>query len=258
MRKAESLTLIEARLKAIDDVRKRTEAAVSRYRSGSATPPRPTPPTTQQPHSPPATAPSPNGVIFAPDAARRSAALAAMQAESDNSRTGSPLRDHWSDFKAAQREVEQKMRVCRERAKGGGIGKYFDEDGFAGAAALGQELAQRLDDDTTEWRSLREIAHRQPQLVVVSARVRIPVHARTYDYQALKTHNASFTTTCTQEGYQASDISQGDVGDCWFIASLAHLTQTPRLLDSALVTGELNDEGVYCVRFWVVSGGGWW
>jgi hypothetical protein len=47
------------------------------------------------------------------------------------------------------------------------------------------------------------------------------------------------------------DVQQGSIGDCYFVAELANLAQTPLLLDASIVTTEANEEGVYCVRFFI-------
>jgi hypothetical protein len=53
------------------------------------------------------------------------------------------------------------------------------------------------------------------------------------------------------DGFSFDDVVQGNVGDCYFISQLANMIEVPALLDSVLVTAEVNDEGVFCVRLFV-------
>jgi len=53
-------------------------------------------------------------------------------------------------------------------------------------------------------------------------------------------------------GFEAADIRQGEVGDCYLLAAATALTHTPAALDAVFVTAEPNDEGVFCVR-WCAS-----
>ena len=54
---------------------------------------------------------------------------------------------------------------------------------------------------------------------------------------------------------KASDVSQGELGDCWFLSSLAVLSGYPELVKRLLVTTKRSECGVYCVRLCV--GGQW-
>ncbi|CAF1153609.1 unnamed protein product, partial [Adineta ricciae] len=47
---------------------------------------------------------------------------------------------------------------------------------------------------------------------------------------------------------QPSDIQQGALGNCWFMAALALISEQPKLLQHILLTKEVNKEGVYMVR----------
>jgi hypothetical protein len=58
-------------------------------------------------------------------------------------------------------------------------------------------------------------------------------------------------------GFSATDIRQGEVGDCYLLAAASALTPTPALLDAVFVTAEGNAEGVFCVRFWVNNAWQW-
>ena len=58
------------------------------------------------------------------------------------------------------------------------------------------------------------------------------------------------------DGFSLSDVVQGALGDCYFLAALAdvagHDPAGPgAVLDSLFVTAEPNPEGVYCIRLWV-------
>eukprot|EP00939_MAST-03C_sp_MAST-3C-sp1_P005232 g5232.t1 len=54
---------------------------------------------------------------------------------------------------------------------------------------------------------------------------------------------------------RASDVNQGELGDCWFLSSLAVLAAYPELIRRLLVTTGKSRHGVYAVR--LCLGGGW-
>jgi hypothetical protein len=58
-------------------------------------------------------------------------------------------------------------------------------------------------------------------------------------------------------GFTATDVKQGEVGDCYLLAAATCLCETPELLDSVFVTAEPNAEGVYCLRWWVDNAWKW-
>ena len=45
-----------------------------------------------------------------------------------------------------------------------------------------------------------------------------------------------------------SDIQQGILGDCWFVAALSLIAQRPNLLHHLLLTQKVNSAGVYLLR----------
>lgn len=55
------------------------------------------------------------------------------------------------------------------------------------------------------------------------------------------------------------EIDQGEVGNCYFVASVAGASEHPEIIKSMFVNQEVNEEGIYLVRFfirgkpWVVS-----
>lgn len=61
-------------------------------------------------------------------------------------------------------------------------------------------------------------------------------------------------------GFDPSDVKQGDLGDCWFLAALALVAEPHEgnyrdPLDRLFINTEANEEGVFVVRFW--RGGQW-
>mmetsp|Transcript_3195 Transcript_3195/g.9706 ORF Transcript_3195/g.9706 Transcript_3195/m.9706 type:complete len:605 (+) Transcript_3195:568-2382(+) len=53
---------------------------------------------------------------------------------------------------------------------------------------------------------------------------------------------------CVFSSPSPEDVSQGGLGDCWFLAAMAAVCEKPKLITSLFVTTELNDAGVYCVK----------
>jgi len=70
-----------------------------------------------------------------------------------------------------------------------------------------------------------------------------------------RTHLTSTTQSVFRGDPKASDVSQGELGDCWFLSSLAVLSAYPELVKRLLVTTARSQCGVYCVRLCV--GGQW-
>lgn len=53
-----------------------------------------------------------------------------------------------------------------------------------------------------------------------------------------------------RDGYDPCHIRQGRLGNCWFLAALAVLSDNlPELLDDVMVSKDVNSKGVYLVRF---------
>jgi hypothetical protein len=53
------------------------------------------------------------------------------------------------------------------------------------------------------------------------------------------------------QGVKPLDIVQGDVGDCYFLASSAALAEKPQRIKDIFVTDELNEEGIVAVKLYV-------
>jgi calpain-15 len=56
-------------------------------------------------------------------------------------------------------------------------------------------------------------------------------------------------------GIEPGDIRQGALGDCWFLCAIAALTEFPKLVLDLIETEEINEHGVYRVKF---CKNGWW
>jgi hypothetical protein len=63
--------------------------------------------------------------------------------------------------------------------------------------------------------------------------------------------NDKATIRVFEDGIEAADILQGNLGDCWFLSSLAALAEHPSLVEALIppFSREYNDAGVYFVRF---------
>ena len=48
-----------------------------------------------------------------------------------------------------------------------------------------------------------------------------------------------------------NDIRQGDLGNCYFLGTVAAMAEFPEALDRMFFNRELNDAGCYLVYFWV-------
>lgn len=61
------------------------------------------------------------------------------------------------------------------------------------------------------------------------------------------------TPTLFREGGTASDVTQGKCGSCWFLADLCVVAMHPSLMDGLVVAHDA-ERGVYCFRFFTLSG----
>lgn len=177
--------------------------------------------------------------------ARRAAALARLEADAAAAPAGSVKRLSWEDFKAAQVEVER----LREAVRRGGRGRY--RDGWSGSTAALGRAACCIGLRESEWSS-------------VGLR-----NAPWADFQSL----APFPVL-VDDGFSLGDVLQGRLGNSFFLAALGCLLPAASsaagaggvgegfslasdVLDSILVTGEDNAEGVFCVRFWLPHARRW-
>jgi len=51
-----------------------------------------------------------------------------------------------------------------------------------------------------------------------------------------------------RSGFNAADLVQGQLGDCWFVAALAVVAERPELIENVVVTKEKDPKGVYAIR----------
>ena len=58
-----------------------------------------------------------------------------------------------------------------------------------------------------------------------------------------------------KDGFQASDLRQGLIGDCWLLAAISVAASTPGTLQQVFLTHTLNAAGIVAARFWMF--GGW-
>jgi calpain-15 len=56
-------------------------------------------------------------------------------------------------------------------------------------------------------------------------------------------------------GIEPGDIMQGELGDCWFMCALSSLAERPQLVERLFLTKEVNQAGIYTVKF--CKGGEW-
>ncbi len=50
------------------------------------------------------------------------------------------------------------------------------------------------------------------------------------------------------DGITADDIKQGELGDCYFLATLAAIAEFPWRIKLLFVTRKVNNHGIYCVK----------
>lgn len=65
----------------------------------------------------------------------------------------------------------------------------------------------------------------------------------------------SSTISVFENGIDPNDVSQGQLGDCWFLSAVASIAENPRLVEQLFITKEVNDEGVYKIR--ICKSGQW-
>ena len=53
------------------------------------------------------------------------------------------------------------------------------------------------------------------------------------------------------DGIEPSDVNQGSLGDCYFLATLSSLAEVPHRVKAMFVTDTINSAGIYMVRFFL-------
>jgi len=54
-----------------------------------------------------------------------------------------------------------------------------------------------------------------------------------------------------KEGPSFDDITQGSVGDCYFLAALACVAEFPELIKARFITKKINKAGIYAVSLFI-------
>lgn len=54
-----------------------------------------------------------------------------------------------------------------------------------------------------------------------------------------------------RDGIDPNDINQGQLGDCYFLAVLSSLAEFPERVAALFFTKEINNAGIYLVRFYI-------
>ena len=72
---------------------------------------------------------------------------------------------------------------------------------------------------------------------------------RPRDFMVADPSKGVFDPAVFEKDIEASDILQGQLGDCWFLCAVSALTERPALVERLFLTKEFNDEGVYRMKF---------
>lgn len=54
-----------------------------------------------------------------------------------------------------------------------------------------------------------------------------------------------------EEGIEPGDVSQGVLGDCYFLAVLSSMAEFPDRIKSLIETVDVNSAGIYLLKFFV-------
>ena len=54
-----------------------------------------------------------------------------------------------------------------------------------------------------------------------------------------------------RDGIEPNDIKQGALGDCYFLAVLSSLAEFPKRVEALFYTKEINNAGIYLVKFFI-------
>ena len=54
-----------------------------------------------------------------------------------------------------------------------------------------------------------------------------------------------------EEPFSTEKVTQGTLGNCYFLSALAALTKSPERIKNIIKTKEVNSAGIYCVQLFI-------